>query len=57
VYYHTAGVKNQKVTPHGSLYAPSFYSSDKNVSTFRRTMKDITPPILVRGFRKLQKAK
>lgn len=58
VYYHTAAGKNQKdFTPHGSLYAPSFYSSDKNVSTFRRTVKDLTPPILVRGFRRLQKTK
>jgi 2OG-Fe(II) oxygenase superfamily len=58
VYYHTAGVKEQKdFTPHGSLYAPSFYGSDKNVSAFRRTMKDITPPILVRSIRKLQRTK
>ena len=58
VYYHTAGVQGKKdLTPHGSIYAPSFYGSDKNVSTFRQTIKDITPPILVRGFRKLHKAK
>ena len=58
VYYHTAGVReNKDFTPHGSIYAPSFYGSDKNVSAFRQTIKDITPPILVRGFRKLQKAK
>lgn len=58
VYYHTAGVREKKgFTPHGSIYAPSFYGSDKNVSAFRQTIKDITPPILVRGFRRLQKAK
>jgi 2OG-Fe(II) oxygenase superfamily len=58
VYYHTAGVKEkQDFTPHGSIYAPSFYGSDKNVSAFRQTIKDITPPILVRGFRRLQKAR
>lgn len=58
VYYHTAGVReNKDFTPHGSIYAPSFYGTEKNVSAFRQTIKDITPPILVRGFRKLQKAK
>ncbi len=58
VYYHTAGVREKKdFTPHGSIYAPSFYGSEKSVSGFRQTIKDITPPILVRGFRRLQKAK
>jgi hypothetical protein len=56
-YYHTAGAKGREsFTPHASIYAPSFYSASENKWTFRRTIKEITPPILVRGLRKLQKA-
>jgi hypothetical protein len=58
LYYHTASVKGKKgFTPHGSIYAPSFYSTNKNKWTFRQTIKEITPPILVRCLRKLQKTK
>ena len=57
MYYHTAGVREKKdFTPHGSIYAPSFYGSEKNVSAFRQTIKDITPPILVRGFQEAAKS-
>ncbi|MFY9805036.1 MAG: 2OG-Fe(II) oxygenase [Candidatus Acidiferrales bacterium] len=58
VYYHTTASREQKdFRPHGSIYAPSFYGVEKNGSAFRRTIKDLTPPILVRGLKKLQKTK
>ena len=58
VYYHTAGVKTKEgFTPHGSIYAPGFYAAEKSRWTLRRTIKEITPPIVVRGLKKLQKTK
>ena len=50
VYYHTAGVKD--ITPH-----PSIYATNRKKWTLRRTIKEMTPPILLRGLRKLRKAK
>jgi hypothetical protein len=58
VYYHTAGVKAKEgFTPHGSIYAPGFYAVEKTKWTLRRTIKEITPPIVIRGLKKLQKTK
>lgn len=58
VYYHTAGEKTKTgFTPHGSIYAPGVYATEKPKWTLRRMIKEITPPILIRGLKKLQRAK
>ncbi|HEY5810834.1 MAG TPA: 2OG-Fe(II) oxygenase [Povalibacter sp.] len=46
VYYHTAGGgAGDKVKPHTSRFAPQFYRKQK--SLLRRTLDQITPPIIV----------
>lgn len=50
VYYHTTQGK-EKVAPHSSVYAPSFYQ--KKGRTFGQIVRDCTPPIIVRNFQKI----
>jgi len=50
VYYHTAEGQ-KKITPHSSVYAPSFYQ--KKGRTFGQIVRDCTPPIIVRNFLKI----
>jgi hypothetical protein len=48
VYYHTVGIDGRAdVTPHSSIYGPR--SHHRNKWTLRRLVKDVTPPILLRG--------
>ena len=52
-YYHTVGFPGVKeVIPHTSIYAPSLYAQRK--SKFRQLAKDLIPPLLRRGIRKLR---
>jgi len=52
VYYHTAQVREEKdLTAHTSIYGPRSYAQSE--SKFRQFVKDLVPPILLRGFRKL----
>ncbi len=51
VYYHTAALA-QQAAPHTSIWAPSFYQGGrKRLSQF---VKDVTPPLLLRGVRKFK---
>jgi hypothetical protein len=52
-YYHTVefpGIKD--VMPHTSIYAPSLYL--QRMSRFRQLAKDLIPPLVMRGIRKLR---
>jgi hypothetical protein len=48
VYYHTAGTAE---APHTSVYAPSFYRKDE--SALRKIVKDVTPPVVLRAFKRV----
>jgi 2OG-Fe(II) oxygenase superfamily len=51
VYYHTVELAGSKsVVPHTSIYAASPY---RQGSSIRRLTKDLTPPLVLRAFRKL----
>lgn len=49
VYYHTIGEKDLR--PHTSIYAPVFYL--KREPLLKRIMHEATPPIFLRGIRRL----
>ncbi len=52
-YYHTVKFPGiEKVMPHTSIYGPSSYRQRK--FGFRQLVKDLVPPILLRGARKLR---
>jgi Rps23 Pro-64 3,4-dihydroxylase Tpa1-like proline 4-hydroxylase len=54
VYYHTAAANGGKnVAPHTSLYAPSFYRSNR--SKLGSIVKDVTPPVLLRALKSVRK--
>jgi hypothetical protein len=57
VYYHTASHAKQ-AAPHTSIYAPSFYQgqNQKQNRPLLRLVKDVTPPLIVRGLRKLKRS-
>ena len=56
VYYHTVGVNgNMAITPHSSVYSPSFYHKEK--ITVRSIVRDLTPPLLHRAYRRLRGVK
>jgi hypothetical protein len=55
VYFHTAGDSGGAVTPHTSLYAPSFYGAKK--SRLGSLMRDVTPPIVLRTLKKIRRRK
>lgn len=52
VYYHTAALPGDKLTPHTSIYAPSRYGEKKSV--VRQLVRDLTPPLVLRAARKLR---
>lgn len=53
VYYHTVGVNgNMAITPHSSIYSPSFFHKEK--ITVRSVVRDLMPPILHRAYRRLR---
>jgi 2OG-Fe(II) oxygenase superfamily len=50
IYYHTVGINGRTdVAPHSSIYGPSIYRPNR--WTFRRFIKDVTPPMLLRGIK------
>jgi Rps23 Pro-64 3,4-dihydroxylase Tpa1-like proline 4-hydroxylase len=50
VYYHTVGIAGRTdAAPHSSIYGPR--SGNQNKWTFRRLIKDVTPPMLLRGIK------
>jgi hypothetical protein len=52
VYYHTVGIDGkQNVRPHTSIFAPHLYAAKR--VTLRSIAREVTPPLLVRGVRKL----
>lgn len=54
IYYHTAhGGAGDKITPHTSRFAPKFYRKRK--SLLRRTVEQITPPIVLTALRRIIK--
>jgi hypothetical protein len=55
-YYHTAGTDRvNDVRPHNSIYAPASYQH-KELS-LKSIIRDVTPPILWRGLRRLKNGK
>jgi hypothetical protein len=52
VYYHTARTEGQAAPPHTSIYGPSLYQ--KKGSAFRKVVRDLTPPLLVRTLSKVR---
>jgi 2OG-Fe(II) oxygenase superfamily len=53
VYFHTVG--GMTSIPHSSIYAPSFYLNKKKKVTLKGLVSDLTPPIVVRSYRRLRK--
>jgi hypothetical protein len=52
VYYHTVGVnQGDRVTPHSSRFAPTFYRKRK--SLLLRTAEQLTPPIVKTALQRL----
>lgn len=52
LYYHTVGVGGaDKVTPHTSRFAPTFYRRRK--SALRRMLEQLTPPIVTNTVKRL----
>jgi hypothetical protein len=51
VYYHTAALPGEAVIPHTSIYAPSRYR--QRGSRVLQLMKDLTPPLALRVFRRM----
>jgi len=52
VYYHTVGIDGkQNVRPHTSIFAPHLHKARR--ITLRSIAREVTPPLLVRGVRKL----
>jgi hypothetical protein len=55
-YYHTAADNGDRNTaPHSSIYAPNFYN--RRSSALRRVFRDVTPPVLLRGAKRLWRSR
>jgi Rps23 Pro-64 3,4-dihydroxylase Tpa1-like proline 4-hydroxylase len=53
VYYHTARTAGENAAPpHTSIYGPSLYR--KNGSAFRKLVRDVTPPIIIRTLNRVR---
>lgn len=52
VYYHTAASDQARIAPHTSIYAPVRFQTRR--PTVRRLVKDLTPPMLLRQFRRFK---
>jgi 2OG-Fe(II) oxygenase superfamily len=53
IYYHTVGAGGKMdVVPHTSIYAPNFYRKEK--FSLGKAARDLTPPMLLRGLKKLR---
>lgn len=53
LYYHTANAKDaSEVRPHTSIFAPRLHGSNR--MTWKAVLRDMTPPIVTRTFRKLR---
>jgi hypothetical protein len=55
-YYHTAAIRGTKgIEAHTSIYAPRSYG--QRAPRFRQFLKDLVPPLLLRGVRKLRSSR
>ncbi len=51
IYYHTVGIEGKSAAaPHTSIFAPSFYRTER---TLRSLAREVTPPVLFKAARKL----
>jgi Rps23 Pro-64 3,4-dihydroxylase Tpa1-like proline 4-hydroxylase len=60
VYYHTVHTQDQNVSPHSSLYSPSYSQKDsvpRNRRTVVRIARALCPPIFMRAAKRLLRPK
>jgi hypothetical protein len=55
LYFHTAESGDRTLTPHTSIWSPAFYG--KKRTGFRNFVRDLTPPLLLRSFRRFHPPK
>jgi hypothetical protein len=55
LYFHTAETAGGTVVPHTSIWSPAFNAKRK--AGFRGLVRDLTPPLLLRSFRKFRPPK